>query len=92
MKNTKKKRTAIIFTLCATIIGWLIWGNTSIKTTDIQVTDSRLPNGFGGFTVVRVSDLHNAEFGKGRDERYTETGGVFNKTDISEINQSLNEM
>ena len=26
------------------------------------------------------------------DERYTETGGVFNKTDISEINQSLNEM
>ncbi len=24
MKNTKKKRTAIIFTLCATIIGWLI--------------------------------------------------------------------
>lgn len=67
MKNTKKKkRKPIIITLFVLLIAscvWLYWGNTSIQITEISINSEKIPKSFDGFTIVQVSDLHNAEFG-----------------------------
>jgi predicted MPP superfamily phosphohydrolase len=62
MKN--KKVMSII--LSASIIAfsvWVYWGNTSIQTTQIKISSKKIPSYFDGFTIVQISDLHNAEFG-----------------------------
>jgi hypothetical protein len=55
----------MIFLLSFIIVGiWLYWGNTTIKTTKINIQSNGLPIAFDHFVVVHISDLHNAEFGK----------------------------
>ncbi|HBM75612.1 MAG TPA: phosphoesterase [Clostridiaceae bacterium] len=52
--------------LSASIIAfsvWVYWGNTSIQTTQINISSKKIPSSFDGFTIVHISDLHNAEFG-----------------------------
>ena len=46
---------------------WLWWGNTTVMTHTITVTDSRLPRAFSGFRVAQISDLHNDAFGTGNE-------------------------
>lgn len=59
----------ILCLLAVVILGilYLYWGNTSIKTTRINIVDSNIPDGFRGYTVAQVSDLQNASFGKNQD-------------------------
>lgn len=66
MKKHRKKWIkplciAFIF-LC--LVGYIIWGNLSIQVTEYTISSDRLPEGFSGFRIAQVSDLHNAEFGK----------------------------
>jgi predicted MPP superfamily phosphohydrolase len=64
-KKRKKKFTSRLFWLCIiALIVWTAWGNLSIQTTDITITNSNLPLSFDGFRIAHVSDLHNTEFGK----------------------------
>ena len=44
---------------------WTIWGNTALTMNNIKISSSRIPTAFSGFRIAQVSDLHNAEFGKG---------------------------
>lgn len=44
--------------------GWTIWDNFRLTVTNYCVKFNNLPREFNGFTVVQVSDLHNARFGK----------------------------
>ena len=53
--------SAIIFALLI----WTIWGNTALTVNNIKISSSRIPAVFSGFRIAQVSDLHNAEFGKG---------------------------
>ena len=66
MKNISKKRYLIaavaIVLLCLTI--WTLWGNTSLKIKEYEILSDRIPQGFDGFRIAQVSDLHNAEFGE----------------------------
>ncbi len=39
------------------------WGNTALELNLYKVTATRLPEGFDGYRIAHVSDLHNAEFG-----------------------------
>lgn len=56
--------TALSIMLLIFII-WVVWGSTSIEVTRTTIVSERLPQSFSGFTIAHISDLHNAEFGKG---------------------------
>ncbi len=66
----KKKRRVILIILFFIIVipVWLYWGNTSIQTTNINISSEKIPAEFNGFTIVQVSDLHNAEFGSHQND------------------------
>ena len=66
LKKIKKRRITliVILILIAACFGWIYWGNTSIQVTEISVGSKNIPESFHGFTIVQVSDLHNAEFGE----------------------------
>lgn len=57
------KKTLIPVALAAAA-GWTIWDNFRLTVTNYRVGFENLPRGFDGFTIVQVSDLHNAYFGK----------------------------
>lgn len=52
--------------LLALVLG-LLWGNTSLVTTEYRLSSPALPDAFSGLRIVQVSDLHNAEFGAGNE-------------------------
>lgn len=62
----KKKRNKILFlgTAGAVLAAWLVWGNYSLEVNEYTVRDARIPQGFSGFRIAQVSDLHNASLGK----------------------------
>lgn len=63
-RNMKKRRIllALSVTLVVLVL-WMIWGNTTVQTTVYQIRDVQLPDGFEGYRIAQISDLHNAEFG-----------------------------
>lgn len=65
MTKCRKKHITllVLLSLFAIIVLWAIWGNFTVKSTEIIIKDSELPQAFSGFKIAHVSDLHNAEFG-----------------------------
>ena len=65
--NTRKKKLipiiALLVILTALVI-WVIWGNTALELNTYTVTSSKLPEGFDGYRIAHISDLHNAQIGK----------------------------
>ncbi len=51
----------IILVLIVLIV-FFIWQNNSITTTQIDMTNSKIPDAFDEFTIVQISDLHNKVF------------------------------
>ena len=41
-----------------------MWGNTALEVNEYKIVSDRIPQGFDGFRIAQVSDLHNAEFGE----------------------------
>lgn len=60
----KRKVIFFIILLLFIVIGWLIWSNKTIKTTDITVSSNNLPTEFNNYKIAHISDFHNAEFGE----------------------------
>ena len=69
MRKRLTKKTKIILCILSAIffalLIWTIWGNTALTVSNIKISSSRIPPAFSGFRIAQVSDLHNAEFGKG---------------------------
>ncbi len=66
MKSIKRITLIIFLIIFALLAVWTLWGNTALMTNEFKITSgSRLPASFSGFRIAHVSDLHNAEFGKG---------------------------
>ena len=68
VKSTDKKKKStvikIILFVCVVIfIGWIIYGNISIQATVYEVSVGAQNADLDGFTIVQISDLHNAKFG-----------------------------
>jgi len=60
------RRCALL--LAVSVLALLLYrGNTKVKLTQYELTLSRLPAAFDGFTIAHLSDLHNAQFGAGQE-------------------------
>jgi len=59
-----KKLLPVLLILCAAAAIFLIQQTNSLKVTRYAWESSRVPQGFDGYRVALVSDLHNKRFGK----------------------------
>ena len=49
-------------------IWWVLWANTALEVTEYSINSPEIPEGFDGFRIVQVSDLHNTEFGENNEK------------------------
>ena len=63
-----RKKLVLMSTAALLFIIWVIWGNKALTAEKIVIYDSGIASAFNGFRIVQVSDLHNAEFGRGNNE------------------------
>lgn len=56
---------AVLLALAAGGALWFQWQCWGLQTTRVQVELSGLPQGFDGFKIVHLSDLHGHEYGEG---------------------------
>ena len=68
----KKKKMFIGAILLVIVVIYLVWGNTALQTTVIEIVDEEIPAGLQGFTLVQISDLHNTEFGQRQEKLLAE--------------------
>ena len=69
--TTKKKKyilLAVMATVLAALVIWIAWGNTALELNTYTISSSKLPQSFDGYRIAHVSDLHNAEMGKGNEK------------------------
>ena len=65
MKRKKKGILSVaVFVLIALTV-WTLWGNTALEVNEYEIVSDRIPQGFDGFRIAQISDLHNTEFGEG---------------------------
>ena len=64
MKIKKKWILSLIALILFILIGWILWANTALVVNEYEIVNDRIPQGFDGFRIAQVSDLHNAEFGE----------------------------
>ena len=57
----------IIPVLILALVIWLLWANTAIEVNEWTIESADIPEQFEGFRIAQVSDLHNAEFGRGNE-------------------------
>ena len=64
MKSRKKTILTLLLSLLIILIGWTLWGNAALEVNEFEIVSDRIPQGFDGFRIAQVSDLHNARFGE----------------------------
>ena len=72
MKKLNKKMVLIVSILVILCLGiWTLWGNTALEVNEYEIVSDRIPQGFTGFRIAQVSDLHNKDFGEGYGQLLT---------------------
>lgn len=73
MMARKKKviLLAVVVAVLIALIVWIAWGNTALELNSYTISSSKLPERFHGYRIAHVSDLHNAEMGKGNEKLLT---------------------
>ena len=64
MKSRKKTILTLLLSLLIILSGWTLWGNAALEVNEFEIVSDRIPQGFDGFRIAQVSDLHNARFGE----------------------------
>ena len=62
-----KKKVIMTLTILVLIglVIWILWGNTALEISEYEIVTDQIPQGFDGFRIAQISDLHNAQFGEG---------------------------
>lgn len=63
-QNRKRSRFLFLTLFFIVLTIWISVGNRSIQISEFDIENNRIPAPFDGFTIVQISDLHNAEFGE----------------------------
>ena len=66
MKKKAVRAAVLLVLVCVGI--WTLWGNTALEITEYKIAGDRIPKSFSGFRIAKISDLHNAQFGKENSE------------------------
>ncbi len=72
-RRPRKRRRPLVWLIALLILAaggwfWLRWQCWGLTATHTQAVLSGLPEGFDGFTIVHLSDLHGHEYGEGSRE------------------------
>jgi len=46
---------------------FFLWQNNDITVTEINYYNDKIPDGFNGYSIIHISDLHNKSFGKNQE-------------------------
>lgn len=76
MKYKKKRMIHIVVVIIAIISIFCLWQNNAITTTEINYCNNKIPDGFNGYRIVHISDLHNKKFGKNQERLLREIRAV----------------
>ena len=68
MKRKSKTILTLISLFFIILIAWTLLGNTALEANEYEIVSDRIPQGFDGFRIAQVSDLHNTEFGEGNSK------------------------
>ena len=71
MKKRRRITFAVVAAFLSALVIWTVWGNTALELNRYTVTSNRLPDGFDGYRIAHVSDLHNTEMGKENEKLLT---------------------
>lgn len=63
-KSKCRIKKLIWLAIFALVLVWLLYGNLSLQTTVYDVKVPQEYSGLDGYTIVQISDLHNARFGR----------------------------
>lgn len=58
----------VLAVVLAALIVWIAWGNKALELNSYTVSSADLPEGFDGYRIAQVSDLHNAKMGKNNEK------------------------
>lgn len=72
MKKPNKKTVLIVSVLVILCLGiWTLWGNIALEVNEYEIMSDRIPQGFDGFRIAQVADLHNKDFEEGYGQLLT---------------------
>lgn len=71
MKKKRRITLVVMVAFLSALIIWIVWGNTALELKRYTVASDRLPEGFDGYRIAHVSDLHNTEMGKENEKLLT---------------------
>ena len=81
------RKKLLLGTAGVILTGWLLWGNSALETTEYSVSSRRLPEGFEGFRIAQISDLHNTAFGNGNAKLLAD-----NNVDASDYKETIDSL
>lgn len=56
---------AALSAISLALVIWIIWSNSALELNRYSIASARLPKAFDGYKIAQVSDLHNAQMGRG---------------------------
>ena len=55
---------AVALAVLVVLMAWILWADKALELSLYTVTAQTLPEGFDGFRIAQISDLHNAQMGE----------------------------
>lgn len=62
-----RKRKSMFIIILISISLFFLWQNNDITVTEINYYNDKIPDGFNGYSIIHISDLHNKSFGKNQE-------------------------